>query len=132
MNELKIQVISVLEVLEKLYRLRSESHAFNHTSNIVFEVFKNLWDIEPIIEGLREEDIEDSYDVDRGKSDVYKGISQAYLSYFDNLVYRQSVEAMQTQYINELPSIKNRLKVTEEMIKYGDEYDVFDLFEERK
>ena len=128
-DQIKAQVISILEVLSELYQFRSESHAFNHTSNIIVEVFKNLWDIEPKIEEPREENVEDSYDVDQGKSDVYHAISKTFTSYFDNLVFRQSVEA---QYINELPSINNRLKVTEEMILYGQQNDVFNIIEEGK
>lgn len=128
-DKFKAQVTSVLQVLSRLYQFRSESHAFNHTSSAVIELFKVFCDIEPKIEGLQEEDIEDSYDATQGKSDVYSLISQAFTSYFDNLVFRQSVEA---QYINELPSIKNRLKVTEEMITLGHQKEVFNIAEESK
>lgn len=45
----KEEIIAIILILSELYHLRVDSHAFNHSNEMIYEVFRKLCDLEPIL-----------------------------------------------------------------------------------
>ena len=114
-NSYNQQLISMWKVLNKLYIIRGDSLALNHSNEITFDVYRKLCDLQPILnegEVSKEED-DISVNLDELSSDesLLGNIQAAFHSYIDNLVFKYSV---------------NRYKVAQNLIRYGKSISVFD------
>ena len=117
----KEEIIAIILILSELYHLRVDSHAFNHSNEMIYEVFRKLCDLEPIL-------CSESHK----QSSFMQNISGAFSSYFDNLVFRHTFLGPYKTQTQELPSIKNRFKVTEGLLEFGKSNDIFQELSEKK
>lgn len=67
MDSFREQTLSIMTVLSELYTLRVDSHAFNHSNEMIYEVFRKLCDLEPILEGYTGDDSDDNDDSDESE-----------------------------------------------------------------
>lgn len=110
------QLICMWKSLSVLYNIRGDSLALNHASDIVFDVYRKLWDLEPVLES--EEESKSENDSDQytdsnaaSESSFISNIVAAFHSYADNLWFKYSI---------------NRYKIAQSLIKYGEAKGLFD------